>query len=452
MKKSIITLLIFTFVSAMIGMVPIMVKADTATLYLSPKSGTFFMGSTFNVSIYINTKGEEVNAVDVDLTFPPDIIQVTSPVSGESFVSQWLSPPTYSNATGKISFRGGMPGGITTSAGLISTITFRAKMPGKANIGFLDSSKVLLNNGKGTSISPILIGGSYQISVPPSEGPRLLSTSHPDLDVWYQDNNPSFNWIREYGMTDFSFSLSQNPQEEPDEVSEGDINFKSYADVADGIWYFHLRAKKSGVWGKTSHYIIKIDNNPPQSFNPEIDTYSRFIYFETKDIYSGIDYYEISLRDLREPELSQPFFTEAVSPYKIPYEKSGRYNIIVRVFDKSGNLRQEQITFRLISPVLSYIEGKGLQFKNFLLPRSLIYAIGFGIGYLVIAAYKRRGKLGFKKATKEIEEALSEIKKIEKRKRKTEEATEEFAEEFEEKKQELEKKLKEKEKSSQEEK
>ena len=446
MKKNIITLLIFSFVSAIIGIAPAIVNADTATLYISPKSGTFFMGSTFNVSVYINTKGEEVNTIDVDLKFPPDIIQVTSPLSGESFVSQWLSPPTYSNATGKISFRGGMPGGITTSAGLISTITFRAKMPGRANIEFLDSSKVLLNDGKGTSISPILIGGSYQISVPPSEGPRLSSASHPDYDIWYQDNNPSFNWVREYDMTDFSFSLSQNPQEEPDEVSEGDVNFKSYTNVAGGIWYFHLRAKKSGVWGKASHYVIKIDNSPPQSFNPEVDAYSRFVYFETKDIHSGMDYYEISIRDLGESEPSQPFFTEIVSPYKIPYEKSGRYSIIIRAFDKSGNLRQEQVTFRLISPILSYIEGKGLQFKNFLLPRSLIYVIGFGIGYLIIVIYKRRGKFGFKKATKEIEEALSEIEKIEKRERETEKVAEEFSEEFEERKQELEEKLKKREK------
>jgi len=432
--------------SAIIGIVPMAVKADTATLYLSPKSGTFFMGSTFSISIYVNTKGEEINAVDVDLKFPPDIIQVTSPSSGESFVSQWLSPPTYSNATGKISFRGGMPGGITTSAGLISTITFRAKMPGKANIEFLDSSKVLLHDGKGTSISPILIGGSYQISVPPPEGPRILSASHPDPDIWYQDNNPSFNWVREHGMIDFSFSLSQNPQEEPDEVSDGDINFKSYTDIPDGIWYFHLRAIKQGVWGKTSHYVIKIDNSPPNSFSPEVDTYSRFVYFETKDVYSGIDYYEISLRDLRDPESLQPFFTEAVSPYKIPYEKSGRYSIIIRAFDKSGNLREGQVTFRLINPLISYIEGKGLQFRNFLIPRSLIYAIGFGIGYLIVITYKRRGKFGFKKATKEIEEALSEIKKIEKRKKQTERATEKFEEKFEEKKQELEKKLKRKEK------
>ena len=442
MKKNIIILLLFTFVSVIMSVVPTIVKADTATLYLSPRNGTFFMGSTFNVSVYINTKGEEINAVDVDLKFPPDIIQVTSPVSGESFVSQWFSPPTYSNATGKISFRGGMPGGITTSAGLISTITFRAKMPGRANIELLDSSKVLLNDGKGTSIYPILIKGSYQISVPPSEGPMISSASHPDYDIWYQHDNPSFSWVREYDMTDFSFSLSQNPQEEPDEVSEGDINFKSYTDVPDGIWYFHLRAKKSGVWGKTSHHLIKIDNSPPQSFKPEVNAYSHFVYFETRDLHSGMDYYEISIRDLREPEPSQPFFTEAVSPYKIPYEESGRYSIIIRAFDKSGNLKQEQVTFRLISPTLSYIEGKGLQVKNFLLPRSLIYAIGFGIGYLIVVAYKRRGKFGFKKATKEIEEALSEIKKIEKRKRKTEETTEEFEKDFEEKRKELEEKLK----------
>jgi len=103
--------------------------AGSATLYLTPSKGTFFVGSTFSVSIYVAPKGNEINAVEDALKFPPDIWLVPTPTAGESFITEWLTPPSYSNTGGKITFKGGIPGGIKTSAGLVSTVTFRAKSP-----------------------------------------------------------------------------------------------------------------------------------------------------------------------------------------------------------------------------------------------------------------------------------------------------------------------------------
>ena len=171
-------------------------------------------------------------------------MQVTTPTAGDSFISEWLTPPTYSNTGGFINFKGGIPEGIVTSAGLVSTITFRAKSPGIAKIEFLDSSKILLKDGKGTPIPTNNIGGSYEILIPPHEGPEVSSPTHPESDVWYSDNNPSFSWEKEVGVTDFSFSFSQNAQEIPDGSSEGLKTTVSYEDIDDGVWYFHIRAKK----------------------------------------------------------------------------------------------------------------------------------------------------------------------------------------------------------------
>lgn len=435
MKKTASVIIISIILSLM---API-AQGTGVSLYLSPQSGTFLVGSTFTVSIYLNTKGNEINTVEVDLKFSPDVLQVTSPTAGESFVSSWLSPPSYSNTRGTISFRGGILEGISTSAGLISTITFRAKAPGRAKIEFLESSRVLLNDGKGTSVLATTIGGFYEISIPPPEGPKVLSSTHPDSDLWYRNNNPSFSWEKE-GAADFSYGFSQNPQEEPDETSEGSVNFKSYSDVLDGVWYFHLRAKKRGVWGKTSHVAVRIDTNPPREFVPRVDPYSRFVYFETEDSHSGIEYYEVSVRDVSKVPPEQPFFTEAVSPLKIPYEKSGKYNATVRAFDKAGNLQEGEINFRLISPTFSYVEGEGIQVKGLFLPWLLVYLVGFiligGIGYLIFHL-SQKGKFGFKKGIKEIEEALTEIEKIEEREREAKG----LKEKFEREKERLERKL-----------
>ena len=391
-------------------------KADSASLSLVPSEGTFLVGSTFSISIYVDTKGSKINVVEADLKFPPEVLQVTNSTAGSSFISEWLVPPSYSNTGGTISFKGGIPGGIETSAGLFSTITFRARAPGKAQIKFLDSTKVLLHDGKGTPVLAHVNYGNYTILVPPHEGPEIVSLSHPDSDIWYSNSSPVFSWEKEEGVTDFSFSFSQNSQENPDTVSEGIVISKSYDNVADGVWYFHIRAKENGVWGKTSHLAVKIDTTPPQKFEPKIELNPAFVYFETKDSHSGIDHYEISVLDFQKAPASAPFFIEANSPYKIPFAETGRYSLFIRAYDKAGNYQEEKREFRLISSAISYIEGKGFQVKNVFLPLYLIYIFLFlflAIIFFLTFYFIFLRKTGLKKGMKEITEALTEIKKIE---------------------------------------
>lgn len=437
MKKSII---LFSIIVALAVFFPAMSHAKDASLYLAPSKGTFLIGSTFSVSIFVDTKGNEINALEVGLEFPPDILQVTAPTTGESFISEWLTPPTYSNIGGFINFKGGIPEGIVTSAGLVSTITFRAKSSGTARIEFLDSSRILLRDGKGTPIPTANFGATYGVLVPPPEGPKISSPSHPDSGIWYADRDPIFSWEKEQGVSDFSFSFSQNPQDIPDTVSEGSENSSVYNEVSDGIWYFHLRSKESGVWGRTSHFGVKIDTTPPQKFELRIDLPSGFVYFNATDIHSGMDHYEISILNVSESPIPAPFFVEAGSPYKIPHKEPGKYSIAVRAYDRAGNLQITEVRFRIISPIFSYIEGKGIQIRGILFPWWSIYLILFVLiiltAYLVY--YLLIQRFGFRKGIKEVKEALREIKKIEEREEKEKKAKEKFKE----MKEKLEKKLK----------
>ncbi len=413
--------------------------AAGAFLYLSPSEGTFSVGSTFSVSIYVNTKGNEINAIELDLKFPPDILQVTAPTAGASFISEWITPPSYSNSGGTVSFKGGVPGGIVTSAGLISTITFRTKSAGIARIDFLDSSKVLLNDGKGTPVFAQIQGGVYKILIPLPEGPKITSSSHPDPEIWYSNSSPIFSWEEEEGVTDFSFSLSQNPLENPDNISEGDSTLKSYDIFSDGIWYFHLRAKKYDIWGKTSHFGVKIDTTPPQKFEPRITFNPNFVFFKAEDPYSGIDHYEISLVNLEETPTSAPFFIEGNSPFKIPSNAPGKYSIIIRAYDRAGNYQEIENEFQIVSSNISFVFGKGIQIRRIFFPWWSIYLVTFILvaGMICLIFYLLRGR-GFKKGIKEIGEALREIKKIEER----ETEAQKIREKFEEEKQKLEEKLK----------
>lgn len=375
-------------------------KAASASLYLSPASGSFLVGSTFSVSVFVNTEGNEINAVWAELKFPPEILQVTSPTAGTSFIAEWLTPPNYSNERGIISFRGGVPGGISASAGLISSVTFRAIASGMAKVEFREGSRVLLADGKGTDILTTTINGEYHILIPPPEGPAVFSPTHPNPNVWYSDSTPSFSWERERGVTDFSWSFDQNPSRRPDSISEGTQDQVSFSDVSDGIWYFHLRQKKEEVWGKTSHVQVRIDATPPNEFTPRVETYTRLIgyqtmvYFETADDFSGISHYEVSLIDLSAAEPSRSFFTEEISPYQVPFKKAGKYNVIIKAADKAGNTREAEARFRMITPLISHIEGRGLEIRGILFPWWLILTgmviLGGGIVGGVVLLMKRK--------------------------------------------------------------
>ncbi len=442
-KRLVLPIILLLIFGLFYGMDVLGEEERGSSLYLSPKSGTFYVGSTFDISIFVNTEGNSINAVRVDLKFPPNLLQVTSPTAGSSFISVWADQPFYSNKEGIISFKGGvLSPGINASAGLVSTVTFRAKASGTAFISFLESSQVLLADGKGTDILKTTMIGEYILIIPPPEGPKVFSSTHPSLTTWYKDNNSSFYWEKESGVADFSYSLDQDPQGIPDNVPEGSQNTVAFNDVGDGVWYFHIKAKKDNVWGGVSHYPVQIDTTSPREFSIDIERIGRitglrfFAYFSANDLASGIDYYEISIVDLSDPQASaNPFFIEVVSPHQIPYEGIGKYAILVKAYDKAGNFTESKSVLTVVSPFVSYTE-KGIRLGFLFLPWWLIYClIGALLILMAFGAYrilKKKNLAGMlKKEVAEAEKEIEDVKKLEKKICKTRTLEEEIKRESE---------------------
>lgn len=64
----------------------------------------------------------------------------------------WVDEPTYSNATGTITFSGGLPTpGFQDRDGNLLTITFKAKDAGEALIN-IETAAILANDGLGTDV------------------------------------------------------------------------------------------------------------------------------------------------------------------------------------------------------------------------------------------------------------------------------------------------------------
>ena len=220
--------------------------AAPAALFLNPASGNFLVGSTFDLSIVMDTKGTAINTVEIELLFPPDKIQVASPSVGQSVIQLWPAPPTFSNREGRIYFVGGIPApGLVTSQGIVLTLSFRVVGPGEAAIRFGEQTSLLANDGQGTNVIGNKSPAFLKFSVPPPQGPKISSPTHPDQERWYRDPNPTFVWEKTKYADGYSFSVDQDPSRSPDTTVDGQESTAGFENLAGGFWYFHLRLSDS---------------------------------------------------------------------------------------------------------------------------------------------------------------------------------------------------------------
>lgn len=370
------------------------VQAGGATLYLSPSSGSFYVGSTFNVSVLVNTGGQNINAIEADLRFPADKLQVVTPAAGSSVITVWAAQPSFSNSQGIINFKGGVPSpGINMTAGNVATITFRVTGVGQAVISLTDTSKVLLNDGAGTNVLADRRGGVYALNLPPPEGPFVASPTHPDPGKWYRDRTPVFTWEKQAGVTAFSYVLNDRAVDIPDDIPEGDHTTYRYTDISDGVWFFHIKARSETGWGGVTHFEIKVDGTAPAAFPIEISPRARsavrqpVIFFDTTDNVSGIEHYEIKLVDVDVPARSgsTPFFVETESPYRPGFLEIGTYDVIVRAYDHAGNIQEVRTKLKIVPFIYQVLGDKGVLIRGtFVLGWPVLWTILGSLAVLLI--------------------------------------------------------------------
>jgi hypothetical protein len=123
----------------------------------------------------------------------------------------------------------------------------------------------------------------------------------------------------------------------------------AYEKLGDGLWYFHIKAKRQGIFGGTTHFLLRIDTTSPASFKPKAELLTAavvgrtIISFFTTDALSGMDHYEVGLIDKESALTQSPVFVQTESPYQVPSLASGSVRVIVRAFDRAGNIKDESV-------------------------------------------------------------------------------------------------------------
>lgn len=336
--------------------------AEVATLYLSPSSKTVTVGDSFTETLYVGTD-VAMNSAQATITFPNNLLKVTS-VSSSGIFTMWPEAAKYSNTAGTVTFVGGLASpGYKGTSGKILTITFKALSDGAATVS-VTNGQVIENNAAGTSIlgsqrtagvtitkpTPVNTNvntnrpvntntntNSNTNSGPPAiTTPVLSSPSNPSQDAWSRSNDITVSWQGGNGIEGYNLVWDSTPDTIPTEdVTYGATSYTKTG-VPDGVWYLHLRAKYATGWSSTATYRFQVDVTPPAPFSIAIEG-DPTVSFQSSDATSGVDHYELSLD-------GQAFAT-VTSPYTTPILDPGTHTIIVRAFDKAGNMTQSSTQF-----------------------------------------------------------------------------------------------------------
>ena len=266
-------------ISLIIGLVLFPAVSFAAELYLESVEREYYSGSGVVAEIRLDAAGECVNVVKADLSFSKDNLEAIDFSRGNSILSLWVKEPVIEQASGLISFIGGIPGGFCGimpgdpgKSNLLGRIIFRVKQAssGQGKISFSDTSEVLLNDGLGTKAELKTSGAAFNI---------LDEIPYQFKDEWADE------LVRDRVLPEsFEIKIHQEPS-----IFEGKY----------------------------------------------------FITFSTADKQTGLDYYEIAELNLFERIFKIEKWQKGISPYLL--EDQRLWSIIeVRAVDKAGNVRMAE--------------------------------------------------------------------------------------------------------------
>ncbi len=205
--------------------------------------------------------------------------------------------------------------------------------------------------------------------------PMVVSNTHPDQDMWYNNNDVFFMWFPGAGdpqmLAGYRYILTPNPTEIPTysltEPGGENNGFWAY-DLPDGVRYLHVQAQGlDGSVSPTTHYQVKIDVEAPEAtitLTPEAPDglngwYQTFPVTATlsgEDSGSGVAFLEYRIDGGEWMPYTTPLVFTSATPGVL---------IEGRAHDFAGHQSAAAAaTVRIdnVAPTLTDVDGKGLSY------------------------------------------------------------------------------------------
>jgi hypothetical protein len=385
-----------------------------ADLYILPSSKDLNVGDNLNVSVYVDSVDQAMNAVSFRISYPEDLLKFVSLSKTGTIINLWVQEPKGGN--GEVLAEGiVLNPGFAGTRGKILNITFKALNSGKADLIFV-SGAVLANDGLGTNILKNMKGGSYAISKVSIEKPsisylltpKITSPTHPDQEKWYNNNDPIFEWKVPEGVVEVRILYGKNPDAIPTVRYSPPISKRSLTDIPDGTYWFSVQFIGEGIESNVGRFKFNIDTQPPilEEFSIGIaDTNSIKFKIKAKDELSGIDKIEIYLDNNLVSSTSTDVFENIIKNVG-----PGRHIFKGIIYDKAGNSTQKEEIINVPQPT---VKTEIVVQKDYTLYFILLFVlILLIIIALIIYITKHRVEIIHKEIRKEkIENVKADLKK-----------------------------------------
>jgi len=246
--------------------------AHAATMEISPEFTLLQVGQSITLTI-VTQSSEPVNAVTATLSFPADILSVTSISKNDSAFTLWVQEPKFSNTSGTISFSGIVPDPGVNDRALVLVVRMRANRAGTAVLRF-NSAAVLANDGQGTNVITGTTPASITVtpSSTPAPAPAVKETPAATPAVQEEPSAPKKplfeppvitqyqNVAREYGPVSVSGTSRHTGSSIAVHFVSGNIKIKGTASVdpSGNFKYVHTGGLPAGDY---SIYAIVQDWN-----------------------------------------------------------------------------------------------------------------------------------------------------------------------------------------------
>lgn len=157
--------------------------AGTATLTMTPASGSYVVGSNISVAVQENSGTDPVNAVQASLSYDATKLQYVSVAEGSAFPTV---AATSTSTPGVVRLaRGTLPGMEVTGTNTVATITFKVLgNSGTTNLSFDSAFSYIVRSTDNTNVLGTTSGATYTLKLPaptistvtPASGPTAGGT------------------------------------------------------------------------------------------------------------------------------------------------------------------------------------------------------------------------------------------------------------------------------------
>ena len=159
---------------------PVLAQTTSPHFSLSPTVKEVNVGETFNVTVTIDTGGDDCNGADAIINYDSSLLEVTSTQEGSFFPTITIVTAT----VGEVSIYGVADTGDSKSgSGTLATITFKGKAAGTATVNFscqensTTDSNINDTNDEDVVICSENVGASYVINEATSSATATPTTA-----------------------------------------------------------------------------------------------------------------------------------------------------------------------------------------------------------------------------------------------------------------------------------